>query len=157
MDCTYHHRERRVWEFLVLSAADNFWKFVVSFHIYINFQQKLGVDIFFCWLYRRVLYMLESWSTFSTPKMPLTKMDITRPTQGQLRHGTLRYVAKSNREIGFSQFLFSFSPWKLLPPRKLCASKSFEGGALFSTPLILRPISRATEVDGRRTAYRQNR
>ena len=82
-----------------------------------------------------LLVYVESWSTFSTPKMPLTKMGITWPTQGQLRHGTLCYVAKSNREIGFSQFLFSFSPWKLLPPRKLCASKSFEGGALFSDAL----------------------
>ena len=78
---------------------------------------------------------LGSGSTFSDAKMPLTKVGITRHTRGQLRHGTLHCVAKSNREIGFSQFLFSFSPWKLLPQRKLCASKSFERGALFSDAL----------------------
>ena len=79
---------------------------------------------------------IESGSTFSADaKMPLTKVGITRHTQGQLRHRTLHCVAKSNREIGFSQFLFSFTPWKLLPPRKLCASKSFEGGDLFSDAL----------------------
>ena len=68
-------------------------------------------------------------STFSDQKVSLAKTGITRPTQGQLRHGTLRYVAKSNRENGFSQFSFLYPLQKLLPLRKLCVSKSFEGGA----------------------------
>lgn len=93
-------------------------------------------------------------STFSDQKVSLAKTGIARPTQGQFGHGTLRYVAKSNRENGFLSFLFS------IPFKNYCLSKNcvfqIRRRRISFRRFNIWPVSRATEVDGRRTAYQQN-